>query len=269
MKPLMAVFCIAGLAASSSAHAFSDPGRFALPALEGGGGGRQFTGAPGDGFGCGVCHQGGQDPIVAIAWRNLTNDVPLETALPRTFVPGVTYNLTLSWPPDRGSHALQMELMDDLGHSPLVTLTPPAEASPASRCDGVGSAPPAFYSHDLGFRRVVGVLDCGASEVSVSFTAPSTKTLTFALGVVLSNSAGNSQGDGVLEIRHELRAEGTPMAGCSLPPATRKKSSAPKAWAFFALLASRHLLRRRHSKRKATYAVVSSTDTRSSPRNSG
>ncbi|MCG5055981.1 MAG: hypothetical protein KA712_23750 [Myxococcales bacterium] len=265
MKPLMAAFCLAGLAAPSSAQAFSDPGRFALPALEGGGGGRQFTGAPGDGFGCGVCHEGGPEPVVAIAWRNLTNDAPVESALPRTFIPGATYNLTLSWPPDRGSHALQMELMDDLGRSPPVTLPPAAEANPASRCDEVGSAPPAFYAHDLGFRRVVGVLDCGASEVSLSFTAPPTKSLTFALGVVLSNSAGDSQGDGVLEVRHELRAEGTPLAGCSLSAAGGSIPSVP--WACLALVAGRHL-RRRHSKRKATYAVVSSTDTRSSPRNS-
>ncbi len=95
------------------AAAFSDPGLFAAPALDGGGAGHQFTGAPGDGLACDVCHRGGPAPAFAIE------------GVPDELEPGTRYQVVVRWT-DPAPHALQLELVDDAGASPAIALPPTA-----------------------------------------------------------------------------------------------------------------------------------------------
>jgi hypothetical protein len=53
VKAAIALALIA--AAPPAAHAYSELERFGEPAVDGGGGGRYFTGAPTDGYSCHVC----------------------------------------------------------------------------------------------------------------------------------------------------------------------------------------------------------------------
>ena len=94
MRSILILCALAGPAA-----AFSDPALFSAPVREGGGGGRQFTGAPGDGHSCSVCHTGGETPIVDLS------------GLPQRYVPGTRYQVTLRWDDTHGDR-----------HSSLVVL---------------------------------------------------------------------------------------------------------------------------------------------------
>ncbi|MBK9033263.1 MAG: hypothetical protein IPL61_18655 [Myxococcales bacterium] len=80
--------------APTAALGFSEPERYAEPAIDGGGGGRYFTGAPPDGLSCSVCHGGGDTPEVKIA------------GLPDRIDAGKRYEATLTWPDDGRPYAL-------------------------------------------------------------------------------------------------------------------------------------------------------------------
>jgi hypothetical protein len=207
VKIATTVFGLCGfiLAFQSAARAFSDPARFSIPASDGGGGGRFFTGAPGDGHSCGVCHRGGIAPQVTLR------------GLPESFEPGQEFTVTLQWAASAGSHALTLELADDLGRHPSVQLPPEVSLPVASRCDATLDGASAVYALDVGNRRILGVEDCGASQIAFSFTTPDVSTLYFAAGVVRSDSAGTADGDGVVEIRHTMRrSTGAQPASCTM-----------------------------------------------------
>ena len=96
---------------SSRAHAFSSSSRFAAPVsgLEtgawGGGGGRWFTGSPGDGYACAVCHGDREGPFTV-------------EGIPEVFEPGMEYVFEIAWPEDEnGAVALEM------GHEFTITGT--------------------------------------------------------------------------------------------------------------------------------------------------
>jgi hypothetical protein len=198
------------IGAPSVARAFSDPAMFASPALEGGGEGRYFTGSVADGHSCGVCHGGAPAP-----------DVHVE-GLPDQVEPGRAYGVTLSWAAARGSHALALELLDDEGRQPMVTLPPDEAIPPESRCEEDPDGAAAIYAVDVGERRIVGVEDCGASTLRLAFVAPTSGAVRFSMGVVLSNGAGDVGGDGVFEARTILLprgADAVPVGGaCAAAP---------------------------------------------------
>lgn len=177
---------------SPPAHAFSDPTLFAAPAAEGGGNGRYFTGSPVDGLACGVCHQGGTAPALSI------------TGLPGELEPRRRYEVSLVWDNAVASHALQLELVDAEGAHPDTELLALDALPSTSRCEGDESGEPAVYLTSVGPRRIVGVQDCGASELSFAFTAPDSSALYFALGMVASDGSATASGDGVLELRTTL-----------------------------------------------------------------
>ena len=181
---------------SRPAQAFSDPTLFAAPAAEGGGNGRFFTGSPVDGLACGVCHQGGETPAVSL------------TGLPSELVPRRGSEVRLGWDNAIAPHALQLELVDAQGAQPDTELLALDALPSTSRCEGDESGEPAVYLTSVGSRRIVGVQDCGASELRFAFTAPDSSALYFAMGMVASDGSATASGDGVLELRKTLEQAG-------------------------------------------------------------
>lgn len=187
------------VAAPRAAHAFSELARFAEPAIDGGGEGRYFTGAPTDGLACSVCHAGGATPDVAIV------------GLPERLAAGTPYTVSLTWPDDGRAHALALELVDAAGRHPGVTLPAAADQPADMRCtEPAGGV--AATTVDVGTRRVIAVAPCGARSVRFSFTPASDEPLYLGAGIVASDGSETADGDGVREVRRTLAAA---EAGCS------------------------------------------------------
>ena len=222
------------LSDAEPARAFSAQEIFAEPSEEGGGAGRYFSGSPEDPFSCEVCHRGGDTPKVELE------------GLPERFVPGEHYDVRVGFAGDEASHALHLELMQEDGTHADLVLPEESEATRKARCDGLADSVPAFYVVDLGRRRVLGVQDCGASELTFSFTAPEVDRLYFALSVVRSDSSATATGDGTTQVRRVLRAESAASSGSggcgvtSFPPS--RQLSAGSAGYGFRLLALGGLL---------------------------
>lgn len=83
----LVVICLSMPAAVSVAHAFTDPLYFGKKALEGGSEGRWFSGAPTDGYDCGVCHTGEQGEKLVV------EGLPMNGYLTDT-----SYQIKISWP---------------------------------------------------------------------------------------------------------------------------------------------------------------------------
>ncbi len=211
------------------AGAFSDPALFAESATTGGGGGRYFTGSRADGYACSVCHQGGDAPQFVI------------DPLPETLVPGSSYELVVRWDDPDSPQALHLELATPSGAHPQVT-TPPVAMLPAeSRCAGLPGGEPAVYTFDVGARRVVGVADCGASRVAVTFVATE-EPIELSISGVRSDGSSTADGDGVFDRRITLGRRLTSSGGgCS----SGRGTATVVAPALLALL-----LRRRRRSRK-------------------
>jgi uncharacterized protein (TIGR03382 family) len=192
-----------GLGLPATVHAFSDPALFAAPVASGGGGGRYFTGSRADGYACSVCHQGAPEPRLVIE------------GVPDKLETGTRYELRVHWDQPEIAVGLQLELATPSGAHPSVEVTPAAMLPAESRCAQLPDGAPAVYTFDVGVRRVVGVEDCGASMVAVSFIATG-EPIDLSIGSVRSDSSGTADGDGVFERRLRL---GDPFAvaggGCS------------------------------------------------------
>jgi hypothetical protein len=113
VRSILASLCLAiglTLVASSApearsvVHAFTDPLYFGKPALQGGGGGRWFSGAPSEGYDCTVCHTGGRGEELVV------------DGLPKFgYQPDTTYEIRIAWP------------VTAARHSPLYDQPPPAK----------------------------------------------------------------------------------------------------------------------------------------------
>lgn len=176
---------------ASTAHAFSDPAMFGMSAAEGGGGGRYFTGSRIDPYSCSVCHTGGKEPNVVI------------DGIPDTPVAGQRYELVVHWDQPEVPLALQLELSTPSASHPTVEVLPDADLPPESRCDQSPTGLPAVYAIDAGVRRIVGVTDCNAERLDVSFIANG-EPIVLAIGAVRSDGSGTVDGDGTYERRYEL-----------------------------------------------------------------
>lgn len=196
---------LAGLGlAPVSAGAHSDSARFAEPAELGGSAGRYFTGSPEDGLGCSVCHRGGAPPRVTV------------DGLPSVLEPGTPHTVRVAWEDPSESHALVLELVDAEGRHPEVELVDAEDPPAQTRCEGDPNGSPAAWTVDLQSRRVIGVLDCGASEVSLAFVAPDAPELYFAAAIVRSDSSATAEGDGVLELRRTISSAVQGGSGCAV-----------------------------------------------------
>lgn len=176
------------LAVPARAHAFSDPALFGQGVDKGGGDGRYFTGSRADGYACSVCHRGGATPTILV------------DGIPDAPVAGTRYELVIHWPDPETPHALQLELTTPSGAAPSVTVTPAAMLPADSRCDRLATGAPAVYTVDVGMRRIVGVEDCHAASVTVSFVATG-ELIDLSIGAVTSDQAGDVDGDGVVDLR--------------------------------------------------------------------
>jgi len=228
------------LTAVPKVHAFSDPRRFSAPSAEGGGGGRQFTGAPGDGLSCAVCHGGDAPPAVTFE------------GLPEVFVPGREYEVRMQWADLDRAHAVQLQMVQPDGAStPLELVTEGGVLADEMHCHGASSEAPAAYSVDVDGRRILGVEGCFARGLRFRFVAPDVPQLDLGAGVVRSDGSGTFAGDGALEVRLRLARFGDP----SPPSCTASVGRArPTGW----LLAGLALvLRGRQRKRTPARAVRS------------
>lgn len=198
------LLALAVFAMPTAAQAFSDPALFGDGVDKGGGGGRFFTGSRLDGYACSVCHRGGATPTIIV------------DGIPDEPVAGTRYELVIHWPDPDVPHALQLELLTASGTSPSVTIAPAAMLPAASRCDQAAAGMPALYTVDAGIRRIVGVEDCHAASVTVSFVATG-EPIELAIGAVRSDGNGDVEGDGTFELRTTIgeRLVATGSGGCN------------------------------------------------------
>jgi len=119
----------------AQARAFSDYELFALPALEGGAGGRYFTSSTSDGYGCGVCHLGGPKPVVEL--RGLPE---------HEFVAGVSFDVELAWQVPQEPHALNLEFVTPDGRAAgSIILPDPSTLDARDLCDAMHGGGPAAH----------------------------------------------------------------------------------------------------------------------------
>lgn len=177
--------------APAEAAAFSEYEQFEISALEGGGGGRYFTGSFNDGYSCNVCHRGEAPP----------RDGELSGLPTDGYAPGETYALELELP-DGASAGAAVEITDENGNG-MGTLELIGGPQPADLCLPVDGAPAEEAAHlsDLPQSRRMATVDgCGATRLRFTWTAPATPPgpMWIHAGVVASDGSGDPTGDGVL-----------------------------------------------------------------------
>jgi hypothetical protein len=202
---------------AAPAQAFSSEVSFGLPPDQAGGGGRYFTGSPGDGYTCAVCHAGGDKPHVQV------RGLPLDGYRPNT-----AYEITLDWADTLNDIALTLEVTDGTGIGAGTLHTPPeSELSELERCEGTPLG--AGIVMPLLNRTVIAMPACKARQLRFLWTAPPMDrgALRFAAAVVSSDAQQNVEGDGVTAISRVLPsprysdAKATEIVGCSVPGAAR------------------------------------------------
>lgn len=212
------------LAAPGAARAYSSFADYARPIVEGGGGGKFFTGTPADGYTCDVCHSGAAAPKLDV--------IGLPSA---GYVPGQTYQISFQWPPGPEAipHvALMVELTDLAGTSAGTTsLVPYAEWTDSEKC-----AQDAFPAADIcragaepgccrdleptrdacsfpNERSMFWMLECGARAARFNWTAPAQPVdVWFSASLLASNTNNDAAGDGVTLMRYRLH----PAAGSNI-----------------------------------------------------
>jgi hypothetical protein len=211
----VAVVALWGAWPTGHAHAFSDPTRYMAATKEGGGGGRWFTGSSADGYGCDVCHDGGTPANLSV------------TGLPlQGFMPGVSYEISLSWPASVQHLVLIAEFTDEHRQGAgTIALPRPDAMMPSERCGmELGGFPATQVSDAEPGRKLVSVIDCGAKSTRFLWTAPTTPqgTLWFNAGFVTSNVDAAASGDGVTMVSRALLGPGASLdarkiaQGCSV-----------------------------------------------------
>ena len=210
------------LSAPAIAWGYSSPSLYAAdPVRAGGGGGRVFTGAPGDGLDCGVCHRNGPAPTRVLRGGP---DGP--------YTPGATYQFELQWPA-KAHLGLAAEAADPEGR-PLGRLRLPAGADllPAERCAGGGAG--GKYV-ELGERTPIASSDCGATLLRFQWTAPAVAAEgELYVTMVLGDGDGTPEGDGALAFTVPLTTR-TADPGCAIG------QGGTLAWAWLLLLRRRRL----------------------------
>jgi hypothetical protein len=237
------------LGAVSKAQAFSDTEKFALSPLEGGGGGRFFTGSPADGFTCAVCHRGGATPNAFVRGLPVDGYTPLET-----------YEVEVTFDQLDKSHAISLELLSKDGRGAgEVELLNESELDGRSHCDQDLTLSNASYLTAAAGRTIVGLADCGAGALRFRFTAPDEPVIAFSLAMVVSDGEGDSEGDGTLHVARLLRRVGerpSPVEGAVTCSAAATRPTRGVTWLAWLLLIAAWLRWRVFSKLGATILVV-------------
>lgn len=242
-RPLAVIWALAGSFASAGhARAFSDPVSFSDPVQMGGGGGRYFTGSARDGYGCNVCHAGGEAAEVVI------------TGLPLAgYQPGTAYEARVEWPATLEHLGLMLEITDRNGvQAGELRLPPQNELPNEERCQPVEDGFGAGEIIQSDQRSLLSVADCGAKRVRFLWIAPreARGALRFSGGLVASDGEADSAGDAATQFVHELpMGRGTGalasdiQGGCHATP----RSAAGPSTTWTMLLALGLLLRRRRA----------------------
>lgn len=199
MRRLLAVVLGLGalVLAPPTGRAYSGAETFGAAAVEGGGGGRYFTGSLRDGYTCNVCHRGGEQPELQIG------------GLPEAgYIPGQTYDIVLRLPDEAAVTSAAVELTDGEGQR-VGSVGLPA----APRGDEVCGEPAELASRvvDLpGGRSVVAMDACGARRVRVSWTAPPEPRgpVWFHAAAVAGNASNDPTGDGVRAYARVIPVQG-------------------------------------------------------------
>ncbi|MDH5673115.1 MAG: hypothetical protein OEZ06_13250 [Myxococcales bacterium] len=194
--------------AAGTAQAFSSPSSYLLEPEVGGGGGRWFTGSPADGYGCDVCHEGGEAADLSVS------GLPSGRA-----IPGSSYEVTISWPFEVEHVAMVVELTDEFSQ-PVgeLSLKAPTAMQLDELCGPDFGGFPATELHQTeDGRQLVSLIDCGARVVRFQWTAPQvfTGTAWLSAGLVVSNEDAAATGDGVTLVH-------LPVAGTQNSQATRE-----------------------------------------------
>ena len=172
----------------ASALAYSNPADFDRQVQIGGGGGRHFTGAPGDGYRCSVCHVDAGEASLEIE------------GLPDEFVPGNTYEIFVSWEGPRTGIAFELALREG-GAAGTVELIEPGicvDMTEGARVQTIGD------------RAVVVVDACGAQTLGLRWTAPDAREAWLYYGLVEGDVSGDPRGDRTFSDVVPLRADGAP-----------------------------------------------------------
>lgn len=182
----------AGVLPAAPAQAFSDPAAFSLSPVVAGGGGRFFTGSPGDGYTCKSCHSGGPSPKANVLGLPLSG-----------YRPGSRYEISIRWPADQTKISLAVELTDEQGRAAGSVLLPPDdEVLPEELCEPAEDGVIAAQLNDqmLG-RQVINVPDCGSKSVRFLWTAPTSDIgpVWFAGSMVQSDGETDPFHDGVTD----------------------------------------------------------------------
>jgi hypothetical protein len=190
---------VLAVAAPPAARAYRDLATFGAPVLAGGAAGRAFTGAPGDGYACGVCHRGGRAPHLDVA------------GLPAAgWEPGATYEIAVTFPADARTVGAALELATPDGRAAGAFVLP-AEAAleAADRCRD-GSTATARES--AGGRIVARTQGCGARRVRVRWTAPDVTSpgVRLFVAAVAADDSGTPEGDGATALALPLPQRGVP-----------------------------------------------------------
>jgi hypothetical protein len=192
-----AVLC----ASPARVHAFKNPAFFSASAVGGGGGGKYFTVSRAEGYGCAVCHS--QGDAVPVELKNLPK---------AGFIPGQAYRITLDWPDDMPSVALNVEMTDFSG-APLGQLIAPdpltlARADLCAQSDDAAATGQSLQQDAAG-RNVLLVAECGQAQTSFDWIAPSAPAQGyFSASIVFSNRNGKLTGDRVVDISEAFGTQG-------------------------------------------------------------
>jgi hypothetical protein len=242
-----AILVFAALLTPGTALAFRNPELFRGSAIGGGGGGKYFTLSRAEGYGCAVCHSQGEP--VSVQVRNL----------PKTgFIPGAQYRITVDWPDDQPSVALNLELTDFDGAPFGQVIAPdPLTLSPADLCPQ-SEAPSAGQTveQDASGRRVLLIAECGQAQTSFDWIAPSAPAQGYFSGsITFSNRNGKLTGDSVVDLSAafgvlsaEAPAANAYQTQCSVA-STRTLPRATFVLCSYGLLITWGVLRRRSDRR--------------------
>jgi hypothetical protein len=240
---LVALGTAAWLSASSlappRAQAYLDGRTFEDDAVNGGGGGRLFTGAPGDGYDCSVCHRGGAPLALTV------EGIPSEG-----WEPGRTYVLAIPFPEGARNVGAVIEVADERGRG-AGTLEGLAagELTAEDLCRGDA---PAAHGVEAEARTVARADVCGAQRLAVRWTAPSTPVTSLRVfaSVVAADDSGDPSGDATGRSASALRARGEPAleggrltAGCAV-----HGGSSASRWTLVTMLALTLAARRRRTR---------------------
>lgn len=180
----------------TSVHAYQNPERFGASIDDGGGAGRYFTLSRAEGYGCAVCHTQGSPVPVEI--RNLPH---------AGYVPGQAYRITLDWPDDMPSVALNVEMTDPNGAPFGQLIAPdPNTLSAADLCHE-SEQPSAAQTMmaSASNRQVLVIAECGQAQTSFDWIAPSTLVQGyFSSSITFSNHDGKLSGDHVVDLSETL-----------------------------------------------------------------